>query len=462
MNIKSALFCAVKTAGYVILFFIFFMLINIFFESFYRGSLYMEASGEGLGGAVFDIYYTNSEEEAFGEGKHIFSGIETDEKGNFSFNGKISAVMSDPYGIRLDLGDKAGGYAKIRSLVYSEKNIMIDILPEGAYGELSYNDAEVSYTENGGLSIKTTGTDPYIVFGGTEAVAVNHYTEIPAAAAALFVLFVLNRYLRLKTIYHTAGSLFRERRLIFNLAVNDFKTKYTGSYFGIIWAFVQPVCTILIFCFVFQVGLRSSDVGNVPFVLWLMCGLVPWFFFSEAWNSATFALMEYSYLVKKVVFRIHILPLVKIISSLFVHIFFVLFMLLMFLIYHITPNICWLQVIYYSFSMIVLIIALSYMTASLVVFFKDLGQIMNIVLQFGMWLTPIMWQIDIIPDRFRWIFKLNPMYYIVQGYRDSLIGGIPLYNNIKQLMYFWIVVSAMLLIGFIIFGKLKDHFADVL
>lgn len=72
-----------------------------------------------------------------------------------------------------------------------------------------------------------------------------------------------------------------------------------------------------------------------------------------------------------------------------------------------------------------LVISLSYITATLVVFFKDLGQIMNIILQFGMWLTPIMWQIDMIPDRFMWLFKLNPMYYVVQGYRDSMIYNVP-------------------------------------
>ena len=130
--------------------------------------------------------------------------------------------------------------------------------------------------------------------------------------------------------------------------------------------------------------------------------------------------------------------------------------------YGIKPDIYWTQVIYYSFSMIMLVIGLSYITATLVGFFRDLGQVMNIILQFGMWLTPIMWQIDMIPGNLMWLFKLNPMYYVVQGYRDSLIYGVPFYNNIKQTLYFWMVVMVLMLIGSLLYRRLKPHFADVL
>lgn len=299
--------------------------------------------------------------------------------------------------------------------------------------------------------------------------AKNIFPEISAGAVlpaavlgALAVVALIKKFIGLSAIYNTYKTLCSERKLIWSLAKNDFKRKYAGSYFGIIWAFVQPVCTIMLFWFVFQVGLRSTAVGNAPFLLWLMCGLVPWFFFSEAWNTASFSLIEYSFLVKKVVFQINILPAVKIVSALFVHIFFVAFMLLVFMLYGYRPDIYWFQCIYYSLCLVILILSISYMCSAVMVFFKDLSQIMNIALQFGMWLTPIMWNIDIIPSGLRWIFKLNPMYYIVQGYRDSLIGGIPFYYNMKQTAYFWLVAGLLMLGGFYIFGRLKPHFADVL
>lgn len=125
---------------------------------------------------------------------------------------------------------------------------------------------------------------------------------------------------------------YKSRKMIFKLAKNDFKTKYAGSYLGIIWAFVQPIMTILLYWFVFQVGFRSQPYGDYPFVLWLTAGLVPWFFFSDAWNGATNSMLEYSFLVKKVVFDIGILPVIKIFSAFFVNIFFSLFMVVLFMV----------------------------------------------------------------------------------------------------------------------------------
>ena len=127
----------------------------------------------------------------------------------------------------------------------------------------------------------------------------------------------------MKKILALPAELYQNRKLVLSLAKNDFKTKYAGSYLGIVWAFIQPIVTILVYWFVFSVGLKAGTVSDYPFVLYLVSGIVPWFFFQDALNGGTNALIEYNYLVKKVVFKISILPIVKIISALFVHVFFV-------------------------------------------------------------------------------------------------------------------------------------------
>ena len=257
-------------------------------------------------------------------------------------------------------------------------------------------------------------------------------------------------------------ELYTNRRLIFKLAKNDFKTRYAGSYLGIVWAFIQPIVTVLVYWFVFQVGLRSGNVGDFPFVLWLIAGLVPWFFFSEAWNSGTNALIEYSYLVKKVVFKISILPVIKVLSALFVHLFFILFTLVLYSCYGYFPDLYTLQIFYYTGCMIVLTLALSYMTSALVIFFRDLTQIISIILQVGVWMTPIMWQITILPEKIRFIFELNPMYYIVCGYRDALINKVWFWENARLTVWFWVCTLFLLAVGTWVFKKLKIHFADIL
>jgi ABC-type polysaccharide/polyol phosphate export permease len=210
------------------------------------------------------------------------------------------------------------------------------------------------------------------------------------------------------------------------------------------------------------VGFRSAPVKGVPFILWFICGIIPWFFFADAWSSSTGCFVEYSYLVKKVAFRISMLPIIKVFSSLFVHIIFVMFLLTVFAIMGFFPGIKAVQLLYYSCSMAVLAVALGFITSSLVVFFRDLTQIVSIILQFGMWLTPIMWPITMIPDNFVWIFKMNPLYYIVTGYRDAMIERTWFFMNIKQTFYFWIVTGILFLIGAVIFKRTRAHFADVL
>lgn len=254
----------------------------------------------------------------------------------------------------------------------------------------------------------------------------------------------------------------KDHKIVFYLAKTDFKNKFAGSVFGVIWGFVQPIITLLLYWFVFQVGLRSGGVRDVPFVLWLMAGLVPWFYFQEAFVSATNCFIEYSYLVKKVMFNIDILPVVKIVSSLFVHIFFVLFMIVMYVLYEIYPGIAIVQLAYYTFCMIALLISLAFLTSSIAVFFKDMSQIIGIIMQIGTWMTPILWDINAISPRLQWLFKLNPMYYVIEGYRDTLIQGELFLNNIGMTIYFWVFVIVMYLVGRKIYISLKPHFSDVL
>ena len=152
-----------------------------------------------------------------------------------------------------------------------------------------------------------------------------------------------------KTRTSLVKDVYENRHLVWKLAKNDFKTRYAGSYLGIFWAFVQPVVTVLVYWFVFAVGFRSAEPENPPFILYLLAGIVPWFFFQDALNSGTNALIEYNYLVKKVVFKISVLPVIKIISALFVHCFFVLFTVILFTCYGHTPDLYTLQIVYYTF-----------------------------------------------------------------------------------------------------------------
>ena len=276
------------------------------------------------------------------------------------------------------------------------------------------------------------------------------------AAFSIFVRFY-DRIVILPT------ELFQNRELIWKLAKNDFRSKHAGSYLGVVWAFVQPVVSVLVYWFVFTIGGRapSGDTGY-PFVLWLIVGIVPWFFFADALGQGTSALLSYQYLVKKVVFKISILPIIKIISSFFVHVFLVAVTLILLILNGFFPSLYWIQIFYFSFCAFLLVLGMSYITCSVVVFFRDLGQIISIALQVGVWITPIMWDIESLSRPWQIVFKLNPVYYLVDGYRMALLDRMWFWEHFYSTAYFWIFTVVMFLFGALVFKRLKVHFADIL
>lgn len=255
-------------------------------------------------------------------------------------------------------------------------------------------------------------------------------------------------------------------KLILFLSKDDIRKRYAGSALGIAWAFIQPCVTILIYWFVFQVGLRSTAPGNygdMPYIVWIMCGLIPWFFFSDGLNAVTNVFIEYSYLVKKVVFDVEVLPIIKVISCLFVHIFFIFLLLAVMALFGYFPTWSFIQIIYYVICSIALILSLGYITSSLAVFYRDLGQFVQVFLQAGMWLTPILWAFETIQGfSFSFLFKLNPMFYIVEGYRSALLEHQWFFEHPVLTVYFWGFILIMTLLARFITKRMRPHFADVL
>ena len=252
-------------------------------------------------------------------------------------------------------------------------------------------------------------------------------------------------------------------RLFESLVENDLKSRYSGSAFGVIWAFVQPLVTVLVFWYVFQLGFKNPPVDNVAFILWFIAGFIPWTFFNDGVISTTNVMYEYSYLVKKMKFKIWQLPIIKVLSSLYIHIFFMVFIVGMYLLYGYSPNIAWLSIIYYSFCIVVLLLGISFFVSSFAVFIKDCQQMVTVILQIGFWLTPIFWSDSSMNQGILKVLKANPLYYILTGYRDALINNVGFWEQpLSMTLYYWIVTAVVFLIGVMVYKKLKRHFSDLL
>ncbi len=258
-------------------------------------------------------------------------------------------------------------------------------------------------------------------------------------------------------------DLIKSRSLIFELAKRDYKQQNQGSYLGLAWNYLQPILFVAVLYSVFTLGFRSgSDSDEMPFSIYLVSGMICWLYFTANLTSITGVIRSYSFLVKKVDFRLSILPIVKIISSFFPHAV-LLFMAIVLAIYQgILPGWHSLQFIYYYGCMVALLLGLGWLTSSTSIFVKDVSNVVSIITQFGFWLTPIFWRIDSMPENIQWILKLNPAYYLVTGYRDAISGGLYFWQRPQETLIFWSVTCILLVSGIVVFKKLKPHFAEVI
>ncbi len=378
--------------------------------------------------------------------------------------------------IRIDLGEQQGRHIISKfMLTYGERVIFNSISLE-EYITIENMISSCQWNKED-IVIDTNGSDSFFVLDFSkldleskleELDEINRKNENIRRIIVFIVLysilcFVIFKYYGLVKAYLL--SLLHNRAMILDFSKNDFKIKYAGSYLGTVWAFIQPIVTIAVYWFVFQVGFRSGNVvEECPFILWLISGLVPWFFFVEALSSGTNCLLDYNYLVKKVVFPIHTLPVIRICATYYIHLFFMLFSFLIFFVYGFYPQVYWIQLIYSELCMLIMLIGLVYMTSALVVFFKDLSQIIVIVVQIGLWLTPILWNYTSVINNktLAFILKLNPMFYIIEQYRNALIYHKWFLDDFYWTVYFWSINLALLGIGLLLFQKLKVHFADVI
>lgn len=253
-----------------------------------------------------------------------------------------------------------------------------------------------------------------------------------------------------------ASSHFLE--LTRELTGREIKARYKQSVLGYAWVILNPLLQMLIMAFVFSKILRFSDLG-VPYPLFLYVGLLPWTLFSGSLSSATNSLVNNASLLSKVYFPREIFiistTLAKIVDFFLASIVLVIF----FIIYHqpLTISLLWFVPIFLIQQLFTF--GLSLILSSINLFYRDIQYLLTLLLTIWMYLTPVIYPVELFPDRYRWIFQLNPMAVIVNAYRQVILGG-----GMPNLMSLSIALTVSLLItlaGYRLFKKLEGVFADV-
>ncbi len=253
-----------------------------------------------------------------------------------------------------------------------------------------------------------------------------------------------------------------ELRVIYELSKRDFQKQYHGSYLGYAWALLLPLIFLLVLYLVFSWGLKIEGLNyGMPFTLYLLTGMVSWNYYSSSLGSMVYVLENHAYLIKEVEFRLSVLPAVPLLGGMIFHSFQVAIAVAFCWYEGFPPTLFTLQVIYYLVAMQALLLGLGWLISSTSLFARDVAKLIEIFVQFSFWLTPIFWNINSVPAQYQWLLKLNPAYYIVNGYRDSLVRGIGFWARPYELLYFWVVTALVAILGLVVFSKLKPHLAEV-
>jgi ABC-type polysaccharide/polyol phosphate export permease len=257
-------------------------------------------------------------------------------------------------------------------------------------------------------------------------------------------------------------ALWKNRKLAMKLGKNDFRNRFASTSLGAIWGFAQPFVFMLTYVIVFQYILKSGSSGNYPYVVWFLPGMAMWMYCSDAILTASNSIRNYSYLVKKVVFPVDIIPIISLTSSSFIGMFLILIAVIASSIYGYFPNL--LIVVYIIFCAVCFIIALTRFTSALTTLVPDFAQLLNIVMQLCMWFTPIVWNLNMLSEKIAKIFKALPFTYLVEGFRQAFMESSTIITESKGMytIIFWVVTILIYMWGNSIFKKSKKDFADVL
>jgi ABC-type polysaccharide/polyol phosphate export permease len=251
-------------------------------------------------------------------------------------------------------------------------------------------------------------------------------------------------------------------------AKKDIKSRFAGSLLGVFWLFVQPMCFIVIYFFVFSTVLKirlSSGTGTQSFLVFLLTGLFPWMGFQEGCMRAATSIIDNGEAVKKIPFPLESLPLGVIISAACMHLTALVIFVIGYGVYlwikshtFLPLTVLFLPVL--MFLQILATLGIGLFLAGICTYLRDLIQVFNLLFQVWFYATPIVYPIYMIPKKLQPFVKMNPLTGLTELYRDVILKGKLSFEVYKG----WSIVFVLLALwlGIKVFKRLKLGFADVL
>ncbi|KKK38784.1 Teichoic acid translocation permease TagG [Mesobacillus campisalis] len=251
--------------------------------------------------------------------------------------------------------------------------------------------------------------------------------------------------------------------LIFRLASYDIKGKYQSHYLGAAWQFLSPALQILVYWFVFGMGIRGGNpIDGVPFIIWLLIGLIPWFFISPSIIQGSNSVYTKVSMVAKMKFPVSVLPSIVILSNAINFLIMLTFLGVILIIYGVNPGLYILQLPYYLISLFLFLFSVTLLFSTIATIIRDFQIVLQSLMRMMLYVTPVLWDMGNLPSFLLNLLKLNPLYYLIEGFRNTFLARQWFFEDWIYMLYFWVTVLLILFLGTFLHIRFRKKFVDYL
>ena len=267
----------------------------------------------------------------------------------------------------------------------------------------------------------------------------------------------------LERVADTTNEIFSNMSKIKRVSKFDFKLENQGTYLGGVWSVLTPLIQIGTYWFVFGIGLRSGkDVDGYPYLAWMLTGIIPWFFINACLLKGANSIYSKIATITKMKYPIATVPVSRILQELYEFMVTIVIMMVLLFANGIYPTLSWLNLIYYFVYCFAFCVTLSLVTSVFTMLVRDFYKLLNSLIRLLFYLTPILWSMDNMPELYQKIMRLNPIYYIIKGFRESILYQIPFYADMKYALIMWGIVIFLYMWGCSLQSKFKNKFVDLI
>lgn len=266
-----------------------------------------------------------------------------------------------------------------------------------------------------------------------------------------------------KSIHYVLSENIKNIYRIFAISKYELVSEIRDSKLGIFWNFANPIIQILTYWFVFGVILERGNIDGIPYISWMLGGMIVWFFISPCITNGCKAIHSKVSIITKMKFPVSILPTTVTLKEFINHLILLFVVMILLTVQGYGPSVSWFGLLYYAFCAVVLGTSLAMTLSVLNMLARDTRKLVLASMRLLLYMTPILWTIPpSLPNSVKFILEINPIYYIVQGYRDCFFYSGEFITNISAGLTFWVITVVLFVIGSMMMYRFRYKFIDMI